>query len=115
MSKTIEVRHPRKAWAVMTNSDLTEGRGYQFPLAVCEKRATAERLGKKGGVQGADCDLVEVEVFIFDQKYYGPVRLVASTKEDDARQGQIDKRQEAIAAAKAAGLTEDQIMDLSSR
>jgi hypothetical protein len=42
------------AHVVWCNSDLTEGRGYEFPMFVCESQVTALRLGRKRGVQGTD-------------------------------------------------------------
>lgn len=60
-------------YSVYTNSDLTEGRGYHIPLALCESESTAVRLGKKKYVQGSDCPVNELTAneslfFVSDKK-----------------------------------------------
>ena len=43
----MEIQDTKQVWLAMTNTDCTEGRGRQYPKFVCEKKATAIRLGKK--------------------------------------------------------------------
>jgi hypothetical protein len=42
----------REVFAVIGNTDCTEGRGSHFIKAYCETSGTAQRLGYKGYVQG---------------------------------------------------------------
>ena len=41
---TIEIQESKTVFIAWTNTDLTEGRGVQIPLAVCESQTTAKRL-----------------------------------------------------------------------
>lgn len=100
------------AFVLWTNTDLTEGRGVQKPLAVCESEATAIRLGKKNGVMGSDCEITKVNIFRFNNMWYGPVHLITQSIDDKLKQNKIDAKNKAIAKAKAAGLTEDDIKAL---
>lgn len=111
--ETIMSEKQRYAYVAWTNTDLTEGRGTEFPLAVCDKEATAIRLGKGGYVMGCDCDITKVEIIEHNGWTYGPVRLVHSTREDDAEQVRLDAKAAAKEKAKAAGLTDAEINALS--
>lgn len=107
--KITNLRHAFVAW---TNTDLTEGRGWQIPLAVCETEATAIRLGKKGSIMGSDCAVTKVEVFRISGVWYGPIQLVRPSDEDKNEQSRIDARRAAIEKAKAAGLSDEDIAAL---
>lgn len=103
MSKTKEV------YAVISNTDLTEGRGQRHIVAFCEKKATAIRLGKGGYVQGCDCPVQKITLFWRDHKWFGPVNIVPPTAEDEKKQRHIDARSEALNKARAMGLSEEEI------
>lgn len=103
-------------WAVRTNTDLTEGRGRQYVKHFCKLKATANRLAKKGYVQGGDCPVDPVEVLVLDGKRVLPMSLidvVAPTKEDEAEEQRILARRAAMEKAKAAGLSDDELKLLS--
>ena len=100
---------------VYTNTDLTEGRGYQFPIAVCETVATARRLAKKAYVMGSDAPVEEREVIRHNGEWYGPVRVVQPTAEDMIVQAAFTKQLSALEKAKAAGLTDEDINALRNR
>lgn len=102
-----------RAFVAWTNSDLTEGKGWAIPLAVCLKKATAKRLGKKGGVQGCDCYVGANDIFWYNGQWYGPIDLQYPTVEDDIEQEEYDKKTEAIQKAKKLGLTDEEIKSLS--
>ena len=36
----------QKAYIVWSNTDLTEGRGYEYPMCICSKEATAAAILK---------------------------------------------------------------------
>lgn len=101
-------------YAVVSNSDLTEGRGYPVIIAVCEKKATAMRLAKGKSVQGSDADVVECPLYFLPGgrwgcSVYGPVSLVKPSKEDTQQQDLMDAKAAAVLAAVKAGLTPEQI------
>lgn len=96
-------------FVVYTNTDLTEGRGYQYPIAWCESRATAIRLAHKKGVMGSDAEVCEIAGLMFEGRGYGPVRIEKPTDEDRARDAAAKARREAIAKAKQAGLSDEDL------
>ena len=102
-------------WVAYTNSDCTEGRGYDVPLAVCEIEATARRLGKGKWVQGLDAPIRHLEMRKIDGEWYVPscaVRIHAPTKDDAKAEDAAKRRKAAIDRAKACGLTDDEIREL---
>lgn len=99
-------------WAVMSNTDLTEGRGRAFVKHLCRIRATAIRLGKGEYVMGTDCPISEVKVVLVDGKpmislWNAPIQ--EPLKADLSEQKRIDAVEVAIAKAKAAGLSDEDI------
>lgn len=99
----------RTVWVAYTNQDLTEGRGCDVPLAVCAAEATARRLAHKRYVQGSDGPVQAMELVKIDDKWYAPIaaiNVVQPTREDTAAQAVVDAKREAVAKAKAAGLTD---------
>lgn len=87
---TLEVTHTQKAWAVYTNTDLTEGRGRQVLVHLCDIEATARRLSKGIGVQGGDGDVAPVTMYYTDKGILGPVMLTYPTESDIHSQKAID-------------------------
>ncbi len=77
----------KKVLAVYTNEDRTEGRGEEYIRHFCRCQETAERLGKKQYVQGTDCPIKEVTVYLINDEWYGPINVKGATKED------LEKRQ----------------------
>ncbi len=106
---TPDIQDFKMVFVAWSNSDLTEGRGYSIPYAVCESKSTALRLGRKKSVQGSDCRVTREIALKVDGKWLGPTRIERSSKEDDAGDERIAKRIAAIEKAKAAGLTADEI------
>lgn len=99
----------RTAWVVYTNTDLTEGRGHQFPLHVCDKEATAIRLAHKAGVMGSDAEVKSVSLVKADGAWYGPVSIKQPTVEDNRAQKLMDDRRAAVSRARQLGLSDDDI------
>jgi hypothetical protein len=96
-------------WVAYTNTDCTEGRGRDVPVAVCAIKATAMRLARKQYVQGSDGPVRTMELVKIDGKWYAPsaaIEVVQPSREDMGVQAALDAKQEAIAKAKAAGLTD---------
>lgn len=114
--QTIEIDYMETVFAAYSNTNLTDGNGWEYPLAVCKTKATANRMGKGRYVQGTDCDVREVEVFRFNRVLYGPIYLHLPTTEDDRKQAEIDKKNEAerkkqaaIEKAKSLGLSDEDL------
>jgi len=108
----------RTVWVAYTNTDCTEGRGHDVPIAVCAAEATALRLARKKYVQGSDGPVRTMELVKIDGKWYAPsaaLTVVEPTREDIAAQVAIDAKREAVAKAKAAGLTDADLLALGLR
>lgn len=104
----------KTVYIVWTNTDLTEGRGFQVPLHICETMATAIRLSKRAGVQGCDADVRSFEAVKVGAQWCAPFVLKTATREDVQAQKQIDARNAALAKAKAVGLSDDDLRALGS-
>lgn len=108
----------RIVYVAMTNTDLTEGRGWQIPLAVCEAESTAIRFAKKAYVMGADAPVEAVGLLLHEGKWYAPISIIRihrPTQEDTSAQKALNAHREALEKAKAAGLTEEDIKALGGR
>lgn len=102
----------KTVWVAYTNTDCTEGRGRDVPIAYCESLATAKRLAKKRYVQGSDGPVRSIELVEIEGELYIPsscINIVAPTEEDIAEQTAIEAKYVAIAKAKAAGLTQSDL------
>lgn len=103
----------RTVWVVYTNTDCTEGRGQDVPIAVCAAETTAIRLARKKYVQGSDGPVRSMELVNIDGKWYAPssaINVVQPTPEDIAVQTAIDTKRAAFEKAKAAGLTDADLL-----
>lgn len=94
---------------VWTNSDLTEGRGHPIPLHVCEIEATARRLALRAGVMGGDADVGPFDAIWHRGQWCAPRNVEKPTAQDLDMQNQLDARARALAKAKAAGLTAEDL------
>lgn len=119
--KTKKNKNIQKALAVYSNTDLTEGRGSEYPMHICKTEATARRLSKGRYVMGTDCPIREVEIIIHNNLWYGPIGMVHPTKEDMLEQARIDdekeakrKKEAAIEKAKSLGLSDEELEALRS-
>jgi hypothetical protein len=102
-------------WVAYTNTDCTEGRGQDVPIAMCETEATALRVARKRYVQGSDGPVRTMEIVKIDGKWYVPsaaITIVGPTREDIAAQEVIDAKRQAVAKAKAAGMTDADLLAL---
>lgn len=118
----MSIAAPQSVFVVMSNADLTEGRCGDHAYLVCETATTAARLGRGQYVQGSDCPVVEVALTLIDGELWMPLRKVPvkrATTEDLATEHRLameaqraQRHAEAIARAKAAGLSDDDIADI---
>lgn len=99
----------KKAYVVMQNTDLTEGRGYQRPIAISDSISAAKRIGRKNDTQGTDCQILECRIFRIDNIWYGPCSLVNPTPEDIHADKKLAFREETIKKAMHLGLTQAEI------
>lgn len=121
MSEVIE--KVKNVWIVYTNTDLTEGRGHQYPKYVCENKFTAIRMAKNQGVQGCDAEVVQSIAVKLEGRggWLAPVQI-HSPHEDDRRKQEAEEHQqeiekqkaEIIEKAKALGLSDEDILKLKA-
>lgn len=105
-------------WVAYTNSDLTEGRGYDIPLAICEIEATAIRMARGMYIQGSDGPVKEVKLLQYEGKWYTPtnaINVLKPTEKDLTTQKQINAKRTAYDKALAAGLSLEEIAALANR
>lgn len=105
-----------KAFVVWINTDLTEGRGMQVPVAVCRTEATALRLAHGADVQGSNGTVHETILLKEKGDWYGPVRIIEPNSADEITERALAREREARAKkmevlnrAKALGLTDEEI------
>lgn len=112
----LKITDSKEVYSVWVNTDLTEGRGHQVPIAVCEIEATAIRLAKGRDVQGTNGNVHKmVAVRINNGPWLAPVQIHAASKEDHVAQQAKNEREAVLAKAKAAGLTDDEIAVLRGK
>lgn len=107
----------KTVWVAYTNTDCTEGRGHDVPIAVCSVESTARRLAKKQYVQGSDGPIRPLELVKIDGKWYAPtaaINVLEPSKEDVANQALVDSKRAAIDKARAVGLTDADLAALFS-
>ena len=107
--KNYEISEVMDVFVVWTNTDCTEGRGYQYPIHVCQKRSTALRLSKRKGVQGSDADVTTGLAVKVNGSWLAGVRIERPTAEDDKLQAIIDAKDAVIAKMVAAGISDDEM------
>lgn len=103
-------------FVVWTNTDLTEGRGGEYPLAICKAEATAKRLGRGRYVQGTDCRYTKEKIYFIDGAWLMRGCVVYPEREDLAVEAELEiervkaaKKAAAIEKAKKLGLSEEEI------
>lgn len=102
----------KEAWAVLVNTDLTEGRGRQYVKHLCEIEATAVRKAHKADVQGSNGTIVRVDLVKRNNTWFGPVEIEHPTSDDQKSQLVIDAKRKVEKKAKSLGLTDDEIAAL---
>jgi hypothetical protein len=103
----------RIVWVAYTNTDCTEGRGQDVPIAVCAAQTTAIRMARKRYVQGSDGPVRPMELVNIEGKWYAPsaaINVIEATLEDLAEQDAMDAKRAAFEKARAAGLTDSDLL-----
>lgn len=112
----LEIHQVRDVWVAWTNTDLTEGRGRQIPLVVCDTEATAERLGARGYVMGSPSPVTKTKaVLILGHGWLVPGVIEPATESDKVENARIEAWRAAMEKAKAAGLTDDELKALGAK
>lgn len=86
-----------------------------IPLAICETRATALRIGRKSSVMGSDCDVTPFDAPCIGGHLLAPFHLESSTQEDVNNQAIYDARMAAIEKLKSAGIDDETIKAAMNR
>ena len=112
----------KTAFAVWTNTDLTEGRGREYVKYVTEKKSTALRLAKRIYVHGTDGHVSKITLLHHNGNWYFPsniINVVPPTEEDLKEEKRIEEekiakelKEKAIAKAKELGLTDEELSAL---
>lgn len=114
----IEVYEVIKGYVVETNSDLTEGRGYQYTIngTATLNIHTARRLAIGKGVQGGPAQVSEVDLFKYGGDIYGPVSLiepntyeVIKEREEAEEAKKLVLRTQLLAKLEALGVTAEEL------
>lgn len=105
----VEITETKPVWVAWTNTDRTEGRGYEVPLLVAECPETAFRLGRGGGVQGGPCTVTESIAVRVRNQWLVPGVIHKESDEDKKLRAQREAREAVLAKAKSLGLTEQEI------
>ena len=110
----------KTVFAVRTNTDLTEGRGYEYYEFFCEIEATAKRLAKKNYIMGTDSPVSEVKAYFINSSWYLPSNIIKPSVYDIEKQAEIDKMNELKNAKnnifkkmREAGFSDDEISILT--
>ena len=108
-----EMRFEEKTvFVVWRNTDLTEGRGWQVPHAVCWKQSTAIRQAKGVDVQGSNGQVKEAKAFKIDGLWYAPAQIIHPTTEDDRNEERLKRREKIREKMLNAGISEAEITEL---
>lgn len=99
-------------YVVWTNTDCTEGRGRQIPIAYADSLTTAQRLAEKRGVQGSNAAVHEFEAIKHGGNWCAPVVIEQPTPADEKADEARAKKRAALEKAKALGLTEAELAAL---
>jgi hypothetical protein len=104
-----------KLYVVFTNTDLTEGRGIQVPVAWARNKYTAQRLAKGQGVMGSNAEIRSIDIYDVLGVEYIPLACVHvkyPSKQDEDLQKQEEERNNTIAKMKALGVTDEMLQGL---
>ncbi len=99
----------KQVWVVYQNTDLTEGRGREVPIYVCESKSTAQRLSRKQGVMGSDAAVSQCEAVMHKGRWCAPVEILSASKADVEADRSAEKLAALVERAKALGMTIDDL------
>jgi hypothetical protein len=103
----------QKVYAVWSNTDLTEGRGYEYAKYICWNEATAIRLSKGAYTMGSDARVREIELIFHNNYWCGPVLIHSPNAADNEIEKTLELKRKA-AQAKADAILKAQNLGLSA-
>lgn len=103
----------QKAYVVWSNTDLTEGRGYEYAKHICSKEATAIRLAKGAYVMGSNARVTETELILHNNNWCGPVYIHGPSIADNEMEKTLQLKRKA-AEAKTAAILKAQNLGLTA-
>ncbi len=103
----------KDVFVLYTNTDLTEGRGNQYPISVCESESTAIREGCKKGVQGTDIRAEKEFAVRIDGNWFASVNIIKPTSDDEMKDETAQKIQAIKEKLKNSGLTAEEMVLLN--
>lgn len=106
--KDEEEKNFKDVWVAWTNTDTTEGRGWNIPLAVCQTEATARRLGQHGSTMGSDCDVTKEKAVHINGRWCAPSHIIEPDNSDTALQVHYDEFDRIFKKALNGPLTADE-------
>lgn len=95
----------KSVWITWVNTDLTEGRGSNYPYAVSASKTTAIRFGRKKDVQGSDARVSEFQAVYRDGHWCAPVFIQQATSEDLKTDEAMKRKEAAIEKVKSLGVS----------
>lgn len=106
----MEIKDAKVVWVVWQNTDLTEGRGFEEPIRICDSYETAVRLGKGKNVQGSDCRVSKEPAFLIEgtSGWFSRVSIESESAEDRSNRMVREKREAILEKARQV-LTEEEI------
>lgn len=109
MVTKLDVTDSKLVYVAWVNEDLTEGRGFEYPMAISENRTTVERLGACANVLGSAATVTERRIYKIDGRWYGPIRLETPTTADEAIEKRRLLREDVMRKAKMLGLSDAEL------
>jgi hypothetical protein len=108
----IEVQSVKDVFVVVSNTDLTEGKGVKIILGIYESESHADYMGKRKYVMGSDCPIERQKSYRIDDKWYGPVTILSAPEQFVKEDKKLAVKRAAIEKARKMGLTEEDIKDI---
>jgi hypothetical protein len=105
----------KQIFVVWTNTDLTEGRGQQIPIAYAESATTAARLALNRGVMGSDADVRRFDAVKHSGHWCAPVTIERPSERDTAIDEADARKAAALEKARQLGLTDDDLEALQAK
>ncbi len=99
----------KEVYIIYTNTDLTEGRGFNYPSLVCESESTAKRLGLNRGVQGTVVIPSQGLAVFIDNEWYAPVNIKKPSQVDIEQDEKLNKLAQVLEKIKSLNLTDNEM------
>ncbi|HFV9295525.1 TPA: hypothetical protein ACIAIE_005431 [Serratia fonticola] len=112
MAFDINATEVKDVWLVVTNSDLTEGRGLPVILFACDNPVTAERLARKQGVMGSDANVEKSNAYKICNHWFSRGAIQAASQQDKLIYATRLERNAVIEKMREKGFSEEEISAL---